>query len=100
MDSTNRDITLQELAQPLLGHVEVKSTSIQQHYRDLVISYIDEQGKEHKLIIMPDGGFQNGWRLDTDRAQRGYFLNNTDATTSIPVYVNSDKPLCFHIITE
>ena len=100
VDSTDRDITLQELAQPLLGHVEVKSTSIQQHYRDLVISYIDEQGKEHKLIIMPDGGFQNGWRLDTDRAQRGYFLNNTDATTSIPVYVNSDKPLCFHIITE
>ena len=101
VDSDERDMTLKALARPLLGDIEVKSAAIQQHYRDLVISYTDAQGKEHKLIIMPDGGFQNGWKLDTKKGVvRGYYIYNTDASTSIPVYVSSDKPLCFHIITE
>lgn len=99
-DSDTRDEVLAQLARPLFGEITVDSTDIEQHYRDLVISYTDAQGEGHCLTIMPDGGFQNGWKLDTIKATRRYFPNNTVASTPIPVYVNSDKPLCFHIITK
>jgi hypothetical protein len=99
-DSDTRDEVLAQLAHPLFGEITVESTDIDQHYRDLVISYTDAQGNGHCLTIMPDGGFQNGWRLDTIKATRRYFPDNTVASTPIPVYVYSNKPLCFHIITE
>ena len=103
VDSEARDRALEELASPLFEYVEVNSVDrIQQHYRDLVISYTDSEGT-HTLTIMPDGGFQNGWHLDDEevrRTGRRYYMNNVSASTPIPVYVNSEKPLCFHIIME
>lgn len=38
-----------------------------------------------KLEIYPDGGFANGWFLDTGKCEKYYDYDNTDAMCSIPI---------------
>lgn len=96
----DRDNVLRYLANQLFDNVNVSSIeSIEQHYRDLVLSYTDNDGIEHHLRIMPDGGFQNGWFLDSCRATKFYSCENTLAIDSVPIY-DKNKPLLFHVITD
>ena len=96
----DRDKVLYYLAEQLFDNVNVSSIEdIEQHYRDLVLSYADNDGIEHHLRIMPDGGFQNGWFLDSYRATKFYSRVNTLAIDSVPIY-DKNKPLLFHVITD
>jgi len=63
-----------------------------QHYRDLVIKDV-VTGKT--LAICPDGGFQNGWFIDTSRGLTNYFGRDCDYKKSIPVF--NQTLLKFHI---
>ena len=96
----DRDKVLYYLAKQLFDNVNVSSIEdIEQHYRDLVLSYADNDGIEHHLRIMPDGGFQNGWFLDSYRATKFYRRVDTLAIDSVPIY-DKNKPLLFHVITD
>lgn len=67
-----------------------------QHWRDLVIEDIETH---HKLSVLPNGGFQNGWFFDVANCHGvPYRCNNTDATTNIPIY--NKTMLKFHIEIE
>jgi hypothetical protein len=96
----DRDNVLRYLANQLFDNVNVSSIeSIEQHYRDLVLSYTDNDGIEHHLRIMPYCAFQNRWFLDSCRATKFYSCENTLAIDSVPIY-DKNKPLLFHVITD
>jgi hypothetical protein len=106
VDSNDRDYALRELAGILFqdGQISVHSAEhIPQHYRDLVISFRDGDNVEHKLVIMPDGGFQNGWYIDSEKTRQNhvyYSRENTNAETMVPIISTNSASLLFHIFTE
>jgi hypothetical protein len=106
VDSIDRDDALRELAGSLFQNGQISVHSIEripQHYRDLVISFTDADNAEHKLVIMPDGGFQNGWYIDKEETRQNhvyYSRENTNAETMVPIISTNSASLLFHIFTE
>lgn len=69
--------------------------TLSQHFRDLVIKDV-VTGKS--IALLPDGGFQNGWYVDTARACGVYYGITSDEDSNIPI-VNQNL-LKFHVELE
>ena len=69
--------------------------TLSQHFRDLVIKDV-VTGKS--IALLPDGGFQNGWYVDTARTSGVYYGITSDEDSNIPI-VNQNL-LKFHVELE
>lgn len=65
------------------------------HWRALIVKDIDTG---NIINILPNGGFANGWKFD-NREYRigGYFPNNCDLDTNIPIRIGDQNGLMYDI---
>ena len=94
-DDTNRDKVLKDIMSwcPKLKSIQ-SIPKFAQHYRDLVIM---DTATQKSLAICPDGGFQNGWKIDACRSTR-FYGKNCNVDSDIPLTNNTR--LKFHIELE
>lgn len=65
------------------------------HWRALVVK---NNNTGAIINILPNGGFENGWHFDRNRANgRNYFPSNCDVNTSIPIRCNDQNGLLYDI---
>ena len=93
-DDIERDSLLQDMmCWCPAAKLEIESLdTFSQHYRDLVIR---DTLTGKSLAICPDGGFQNGWLIDTSKGRMNYYGNACDYRSTIPV--KSMALIKFHI---
>lgn len=93
-DNTERDSLLADMMSWCpADKLRIESLStFSQHYRDLVIR---DTVTGRSLAICPDGGFQNGWLIDTDKGRMNYYGYTCDYRSKIPV--KSMALIKFHI---
>ena len=68
---------------------------IQQHFRDLVIRDV-VTGKS--ISLLPDGGFQNGWYVDSSRTCGVYYGISCNEDSNVPIF--NHNLLKFHLELE
>ena len=96
-DDVDRDSVLEEVMSWCPSsrcHINSLS-SLTQHFRDLVIT---DTVTRKMLAILPDGGFQNGWYIDSAKAAGIFYGTQCGVDAKIPI-INSSL-LKFHIELE
>lgn len=96
-DDSERDSMLKDFMQWCpASQLKIQSEQdIQQHFRDLVIRDV-VTGKS--ISLLPDGGFQNGWYVDSSRTRGVYYGISSNEDSNVPIF--NHNLLKFHLELE
>lgn len=92
-DDSERDSMLKDFMQwcPTSWLNIQSEQDIPQHFRDLVIKDVVTR---KSISLLPDGGFQNGWYVDSSRT-RGYYGISCNEDSNVPIF--NRNLLKFHL---